>query len=63
MKSGILQENIESFEKVIKNLKDYMIEQEDLIEKIKTNVTDIEEEVHWLEELRDEHVKLLKEKE
>lgn len=62
MKNEILRENIESLEKVVKNLKDYMVKQEGLIEQMKTDVCDTEETVHWLEELIGDYTKDLEKK-
>lgn len=62
MDSEMLKENIESLEKVIDSLKDYMFNQEQLIEEMKTKIADIEEDMLFLDDLKVSYMKLLKEK-
>ena len=62
MDSKMLKENIESLEKVIDSLKDYMFDQEQLIEKMKTEIADTEEDMLFLDDLKVSYMELLKEK-
>ena len=63
MNSEILRENIESLEKIIKNLRDYMAELETSIAGMTGRLGDVEEDACSLESLRDHYVKILEKKE
>lgn len=59
MDNEILRENIKSLEKIIKNLRSYMTEQEKYVEEMKQEVSDTEEDLLILEDLRDHYKRTL----
>ena len=63
MDKNWLKENIECLEKMINNLEDYLSEQNNLIDKIRTEISDAEEDEHFLDELKKQYEKMLEKKE